>query len=176
MYSKKVMEHFLNPRNKGKLAEVDAAGRVGNPVCGDVMHIYIKVRDGKIADIGWETMGCAAAIATSSMLSEMAKGKSLEEAMKISRNDIADALEGLPPIKMHCSNLAADGLHQAIQNYLNREKIIEEMMQVVGKEDAEALFRAGINSIEELKKAPVEEIANIVSDEAAEKIRKFLKK
>ena len=175
MYSKRVMDHFLNPRNKGRIEDADAVGRVGNPVCGDVMHIYIKVKDGKIEKIGWETMGCAAAIATSSMLSELAKGKTIDEAMKISKKDIADALEGLPPIKMHCSNLAAEGLQRAIENYLNRDKIIEELMQVVGKEDAMALFLAGIAGIDDLKKASVEEIANIASDEAAERIRKFLK-
>ncbi len=176
MYSKKVMDHFLNPRNKGKLKDADAVGKVGNPVCGDVMYIYIKVKDGKIEKIGWETMGCAAAIATSSMISELAKGKTLEEAMKISKKDIAEALEGLPPIKMHCSNLAAEGLHKAIENYLNREKIIEELEKVVSREDAETLFRIGITGIEDLKKAPMEEIANAVSDEGMERIKNFLKK
>jgi nitrogen fixation NifU-like protein len=117
MYSETVMDHFMNPRNKGKLTEYDAVGKVGNPVCGDVMYIYIKVKDNIIEEIGWETMGCAAAIATSSMITELAKGKSLEEAEKISRNDVAEALDGLPPIKMHCSNLAADGLKKAIENF-----------------------------------------------------------
>lgn len=121
MYSKKVIEHFQNPKNMGELEDADAVGEVGNPVCGDVMHIYIKVKDDVITDIGWKTMGCAAAIATSSMISELAKGKTLDEAMKISRKDVADALEGLPPIKMHCSNLAADGLHKAIVNYRKKE-------------------------------------------------------
>lgn len=176
MYSKKVMEHFLNPRNKGKLEDADAVGKVGNPVCGDVMYIYIKVKDGKIEKIGWETMGCAAAIATSSMISELAKGKTLEEAMKISKKDIADALEGLPPIKMHCSNLAAEGLHKAIENYLNKEKIIKELMKVVSKKDAEALFKIGIISLDDLKKASMEEIANAVSDEGMERIKEFLRK
>ncbi len=121
MYSEKVMEHFTNPRNKGKPKSYDAVGKVGNPVCGDVMFIYIKVKDNMIADIGFETMGCAAAIATSSMVTELAKGKTLEEAMKITREDIAEALEGLPPIKMHCSNLAADGLRKAIENYRKKQ-------------------------------------------------------
>lgn len=169
------MEHFLNPRNKGKLKDADAVGRVGNPICGDIMYIYIKVKNGKIEKIGWETMGCAAAIATSSMLSELAKGKSLEEAMKITRDDIADALDGLPPIKMHCSNLAAEGLHKAIENYLHKDEKIKELMKVVDKKDAEALFKAGITSLEELKKAHMEEIANAVSKEGMEKIREFLK-
>ncbi|HEC76522.1 MAG TPA: Fe-S cluster assembly scaffold protein NifU [Thermoplasmatales archaeon] len=176
MYSKKVMEHFMNPRNKGRLENPDAVGKVGNPVCGDVMYIYIKVKDDKIEDIGWETMGCAAAIATSSMLSELAKGKTLEDAYKISKKDIAQSLEGLPPIKMHCSNLAAEGLHKAIDNYRRREELIEELMKVVDRKDAEALFRAGITNLDELKKASVEEIANVVSVEGIEKIRKYLKK
>ncbi|MCK4445108.1 MAG: iron-sulfur cluster assembly scaffold protein [Thermoplasmata archaeon] len=117
MYSKKVIEHFQNPKNMGEVEDADAVGEVGNPVCGDVMKIYIKVEDGKISDIGWKTMGCAAAIATSSMISELAKGITLEEAMKITKKDVSDALEGLPLIKQHCSNLAADGLHKAIENY-----------------------------------------------------------
>ncbi len=176
MYSKKVMEHFLNPRNKGKLENADAVGRVGNPICGDVMYIYIKVEDNKIVDIGWETMGCAAAIATSSMVSELAKGKSLEDAMKIEKKDIANALEGLPPIKMHCSNLASEGLHKAIKNYLNREKIIEKFKEVVGEEDAKALYMLGISDLKELKDVTLEEIANIISKEGLEKLRKYFKK
>lgn len=170
------MEHFLNPRNKGRLEDPDAVGKVGNPVCGDVMYIYIKVKDNRIEDIGWETMGCAAAIATSSMLSEIAKGKTLEEAYKISKKDIADSLEGLPPIKMHCSNLAAEGLHKAIDNYRRREELIKELMKVVGREDAEALFKTGITNLDELKKASIEEITNVVSKEGIERIRKYLKK
>ena len=122
-YSKKVMEHFLNPRNVGELENPDGYGKVGNPVCGDVMYIYIKVKDDKIEDIKWETMGCAAAIATSSMVTELAKGKPLEEAEKISRGDVAEALDGLPPIKMHCSNLAADGLKKAIEDYKKKRGI-----------------------------------------------------
>jgi len=122
MYTQKVIDHFMNPRNKGKLKDYDAVGKVGNPVCGDVMYIYIKVKDNRIEDIGWETMGCAAAIATSSMITELAKGKTLEEAEKITKKNIADALDGLPPIKMHCSNLAADGLKKAIEDYKNEVK------------------------------------------------------
>ncbi len=122
MYTQKVVDHFMNPRNKGKLEDYDAVGKVGNPICGDVMYIYIKVNDNKIKNIGWETMGCAAAIATSSMITELAKGKTLEEAEKITKKDIADALDGLPPIKMHCSNLAADGLKKAIENYRKKVK------------------------------------------------------
>lgn len=125
MYSEKVMDHFANPRNAGELKDADAVGEVGNPVCGDVMNIYIKVKDGIITDIGWKTMGCAAAIATSSMITELAKGKTLKEALKITRKDVADALDGLPPIKMHCSNLAADGLHEAIKKYLKEHPDVE---------------------------------------------------
>ncbi|MHA1298597.1 MAG: Fe-S cluster assembly scaffold protein NifU [Candidatus Helarchaeota archaeon] len=117
-YSKKVMEHFRNPRNVGTLEGDDVAvGRVGNPICGDLMDIYIKVKDDRIEDIKFKTFGCGSAIATSSMVTELAKGKTLDEALKITRQDVADELDGLPPIKMHCSNLAADALHEAIKNY-----------------------------------------------------------
>ncbi len=122
MYTQKVIDHFMNPRNKGKPREYDAVGKVGNPICGDVMYIYIKVNGNRIENIGWETMGCAAAISTSSMITELARGKTLEEAEKITKKDIADALDGLPPIKMHCSNLAADGLKKAIENYRKKVK------------------------------------------------------
>ena len=108
MYSKKVMEHFRNPRNIGEIKDADGVGTVGNPVCGDLMTIYIKVKDNLIKDIKFKTFGCAAAIATSSMITELAKGKTLDEAMKITRDNVADELDGLPVIKLHCSNLAAD--------------------------------------------------------------------
>ena len=111
------MEHFKNPRNMGEMEDADAVGEFGNPVCGDLMYIYIKVKDDKIDDISFQTFGCAAAIATSSMITELAKGKTLDEAMNITRNDVADALDGLPPIKLHCSNLAADALQDAINKY-----------------------------------------------------------
>lgn len=122
MYTDKVMEHFRNPRNMGEIQDADGVGTVGNPVCGDLMTIYIKVKDSRIEDIKFKTFGCGAAIATSSMITELAKGKTLEEAMKITRGDVADSLGGLPPIKMHCSNLAADGLHAAIQDYLKKKE------------------------------------------------------
>ena len=122
MYSKKVMEHFLNPRNMGKIDDPDGVGTAGNPICGDTMTIYIKVKNNRIVDIKFQTFGCAAAIATSSMVTELAKGKTIEEAEKITRDDVADALEGLPPIKMHCSNLAADALKAAIEDYKKRKK------------------------------------------------------
>ena len=116
------MEHFKNPRNMGEMEDADAVGEHGNPICGDLMYIYIKVKDERIADISFQTFGCAAAIATSSMVTELAKGKTLDEAMKISRNDVADALDGLPPIKLHCSNLAADALHDAITKYREKKR------------------------------------------------------
>ena len=117
MYSDKVMEHFQNPRNVGEIEDADGVGTVGNPTCGDLMTIYIKVKDNVIEDVKFKTFGCGAAIATSSMVTEMAVGKTIEEALAITRNDVADELEGLPPVKMHCSNLAADALHAAIDNY-----------------------------------------------------------
>jgi len=122
MYSEKVMEHFRNPHNMGEILDADGVGTVGNPVCGDLMTIYIKVRDNRIDDVKFKTFGCGAAIATSSMMTDLAKGKTLDEAMKITRGDVAENLGGLPPIKMHCSNLAADGLHAAIEDYLKKQK------------------------------------------------------
>ncbi len=117
MYSEKVMDHFANPRNVGEIPDADGIGEVGNPVCGDIMKIYIKVKDDVITDIKFKTFGCGAAIATSSMVTEMARGKTLEEALKLSNKQVAEALDGLPPQKMHCSNLAADALHAAIADY-----------------------------------------------------------
>jgi nitrogen fixation NifU-like protein len=122
MYSEKVKQHFMHPHNMGEMEGADGVGVVGNPVCGDVMKIFIKVRDGLIADISFQTFGCAAAIATSSMITDMARGRTLDEALKISRGDVADALDGLPKIKMHCSNLAADGLRAAIEDYRKRQR------------------------------------------------------
>lgn len=122
MYSERVMDHFRNPRNMGEIPDADGIGTVGNPVCGDMMTIFIKVKDNRITNIKFKTYGCGAAIATSSMTTELAKGKTLEEAMKISRADVADALDGLPPVKMHCSNLAADALHAAIEDYNKKGK------------------------------------------------------
>ena len=112
----------MNPRNVGEIPEADGIGTVGNPVCGDLMTVYIKVRDNKLEDVKFKTFGCGAAIATSSMTTELAKGKTVEEALRITRSDVADSLGGLPPVKMHCSNLAADGLHAAIKNYLGKKK------------------------------------------------------
>jgi len=127
MYSEKVMENFKNPKNTGEIPDADGVGTVGNPVCGDMMTMYIKVKDNRIADIKFKTFGCGAAIATSSMTTEMAKGKTLEEALKISRGDVATSLGGLPPVKMHCSNLAADALHAAIQDYYKKQQAANEV-------------------------------------------------
>ncbi len=121
MYSELVMEHFTNPRNVGVIEDADGVGKEGNPVCGDLMEIFIKVKDNRIDDIKFRTFGCGAAIATSSMVTEMVKGKTLDEALEVSNKAVAKALGGLPPIKMHCSNLAADALHKAIEDYRARQ-------------------------------------------------------
>ena len=130
MYSKKVMKMFRNPHNMGKIEDADGVGKVGNIICGDVMHIYIKFDDNKISDIKFETFGCAAAIATSSIITDIAKGKTIDKALNISKNDIAKELGGLPPIKMHCSKLAMEALHEAIYDYLSKNKMqIPENLQ-----------------------------------------------
>lgn len=129
VYSSKVIDHFTHPRNLGKIKDPDAVGEAGNPVCGDLMTIYLKVAKKKIGgktqeiikDIKFETLGCAAAIATSSMVTQLAKGKTLDDAMKITRGQVADELGSLPPIKMHCSNLAAEALHKAIAEYRKKK-------------------------------------------------------
>lgn len=117
MYSQKVMDHFTNPRNVGEIENADGIGTVGNPACGDIMKLSIKVEDDVIKDVKFKTFGCGAAIATSSMVTELVKGKHLKEAEEISNNTVAEALDGLPPVKQHCSNLAADALHAAIEDY-----------------------------------------------------------
>jgi len=122
MYSEKVMEHFKNPRNVGEIENPDGIGHVGNAVCGDVMELYIKVEDGIIVDAKFKTFGCGAAIATSSMVTELVMGKKVEEALKISNRAVAEALGGLPSIKMHCSVLAEEALKSAIDDYLNKSK------------------------------------------------------
>ncbi len=117
MYTEAVMDHFTNPRNVGEIREADGVGEVGNPVCGNIMKIYIKVENERIVDIKFKTFGCVAAIATTSILTEMVKGKTIAEAEKITNRAVAKALGGLPPQKMHCSNLAADALHKALDDY-----------------------------------------------------------
>lgn len=120
MYNDKVMDHFTNPRNVGEIAGANGVGEVGNAKCGDIMRIYLQVEDNIIKDVKFKTFGCGAAIATSSMVTEMVKGKTLEEALEISNKAVAEALGGLPPVKMHCSNLAADALHEAIKDYIQK--------------------------------------------------------
>ena len=122
MYSEKVMEHFTNPRNVGEVEQADGEGQVGNPICGDIMKLSIKVEDDRIVDIKFKTFGCGAAIASCSMLTEMVKGKTIEEARTITYRDVAEALGGLPSVKMHCSNLAADALQIAIDDYLSKKE------------------------------------------------------
>ena len=138
MYTDLVMDHFTNPRNVGEIEDADGVGQIGNPVCGDVMRISIAVDDkDHIADVKFKTFGCGAAVATSSMVTEMVMGKSLEEAADISNKAVAEALGGLPPNKMHCSNLAADALHLAIHDYLmksGREAEVEQILKALPKE------------------------------------------
>jgi len=122
IYSEKVMDHFSNPRNVGEIADADGIGEEGNPVCGDMMTFYIKVKDGRLDDVKFKTFGCGAAIAVSSMVSEMAKGKTLEEASKITPKLVAEQLEGLPKAKLHCSNLGAQALNRAIKNYQEKKE------------------------------------------------------
>ena len=120
MYSQKVMDHFSNPRNVGELSNADGVGEVGNAKCGDIMKIFLKVEKGVIENVKFQTFGCGAAIATSSMVTEMVKGKSLEDALRVTNEAVAEALDGLPPVKMHCSNLAADAVHAAIKDYMEK--------------------------------------------------------
>jgi nitrogen fixation NifU-like protein len=121
-YSQKVMDHFMNPRNVGVIEDADAIGEVGNPRCGDIMRMYLKIKNNVIEDIKFQTFGCGAAVATSSMVTELVKGKTLEEALKVTKMDVADALDGLPPIKMHCSNLAEEAIRSAIENYRKKNE------------------------------------------------------
>jgi nitrogen fixation NifU-like protein len=137
MYTDRVMDHFTNPRNVGEIENADGVGQIGNPVCGDVMRISIDVKDDRISDIKFKTFGCGAAVATSSMVTEMVMGKSLTEAADISNKAVAEALGGLPPNKMHCSNLAADALHLAIQDYLvkvGREAEVSQILKSLPKD------------------------------------------
>jgi len=140
-YSEKVLDHFRNPRNVGTLEGDDVAvGKVGNPTCGDIMEVFIRIDGDVITDAKFRTFGCGSAIATTSMTTEMVKGMTLDEAMELTRQDVADELDGLPPIKMHCSNLAADALHEAIKSYRKGrgEEVPDDMEQV--KEEVECLI------------------------------------
>ena len=121
MYSEKVMDHFSNPRNVGEIDNASGVGTVGNPACGDIMKLSIKIENDVITDVKFKTFGCGAAIATSSMITELVKGKNINDAEQISNNTVAEALDGLPPVKMHCSNLAADALHAAIEDYKRKK-------------------------------------------------------
>lgn len=122
MYTEKVMDHFTNPRNVGEIENPDGMGEVGNAKCGDIMRIYLDIEGDIIKDVKFKTFGCGAAVATSSMVTEMVKGKTIDEALVISNKAVAEALGGLPAVKMHCSNLAADALHAAIQNYKDKQE------------------------------------------------------
>lgn len=123
MYSEKVMDHFTNPRNVGEIADASGVGTVGNAKCGDIMRIYLKIENGIIEDVKFKTFGCGAAIATSSMATEMVKGKSIEEAMKLTNKAVAEALDGLPPVKMHCSLLAEQALKEALEDYFKKNNL-----------------------------------------------------
>jgi nitrogen fixation NifU-like protein len=133
-YSTKVMEHFANPHNVGEIPDADGVGYVGNPVCGDIMQLYIKVQDGVITDAKFKTFGCGAAIATSSMVTDMVKGKTIDEALKISNRTVAEALDGLPPVKMHCSVLAEEALASAIDDYFKKKGLPSPVKLKVGHE------------------------------------------
>jgi nitrogen fixation NifU-like protein len=139
IYSDTVMDHFMHPRNVGEIADADGVGEVGNPVCGDMMTFYIKVKDGRLADVKFKTFGCGAAIAVSSMVSEMALGKTLEEVLKITPQSVADELKGLPKNKFHCSNLGAQALHKAIGEYAHKNNVklegLEELLKEEGQEE-----------------------------------------
>lgn len=142
-YSGKVIDHFRNPRNVGRIEDADGVGKVGNPVCGDIMAIYIKVEDDVIIDIKFETFGCGAAIATSSMATELVKGKTIEEALRLTNRTVAEALDGLPPIKMHCSMLAEEGIKGAIADYRERQRSGAKR----GKEDKVRAPEAGTGQL-----------------------------
>lgn len=126
MYSEKVMDHFMNPRNVGEIDNADGVGQVGNPKCGDIMKMYLKIENDIIVDAKFKTFGCGAAVATSSMATELVRGKSVDEALKITNKAVAEALDGLPPAKMHCSNLAEEAITAAIEDYKRRNGLIDD--------------------------------------------------
>jgi nitrogen fixation NifU-like protein len=137
MYSEKVMDHFMNPRNVGEIKDADGIGEEGNPVCGDMMTFYIKVKDNRLEDVKFQTFGCGAAVAVSSIVSEMAKGKTLEEALTITPSLVAQELEGLPKNKYHCSNLGAQALRKAIRDYAQKKGITIKGLEMKGEQDEE---------------------------------------
>jgi len=155
-YNEKVMEYFMNPRNVGEVANPDGTGTVGNPVCGDLMTFTIKVEAGRLKEVKFKTFGCGAAIAVSSMVTEMAIGKTIEEAMKITNKDVAEKLGGLPKNKLHCSNLGADALHRAIENYISKNKISlpETAVKTGTAETAETTCKCPYCESDLMKSAP----------------------
>ena len=140
-YSEKVMDHFANPRNVGEIPDADGVGEVGNPTCGDIMKMYLKIKDGVITDVKFKTFGCGAAIATSSMATEMVKGKTIEEALKLTNKAVMEALDGLPPVKVHCSLLAEEAIHAALWDYAQKNGIkiegLEQPKENIGEEEEE---------------------------------------
>ena len=152
MYSDIVMEHFSNPRNVGAIPDADGVGLVGNPLCGDTIKIFIKVKYNRVDDIKFQTFGCGAAIATSSMITDMVKGKTVEEARRVTNVAVAEALGGLPPVKMHCSNLAADSMHRALDDYEGKVER-EDRNPLMGKGNGVRGGRGEIPS-EEMKHPP----------------------
>ncbi len=126
MYSEKVMDHFMNPRNVGEIENADGVGEVGNAKCGDIMKMYLKIEDNVIVDAKFKTFGCGAAVATSSMATELVVGKTVQEALKITNKAVAEALDGLPPVKMHCSNLAEEAIRAAIEDYMAKNGMLDE--------------------------------------------------
>lgn len=126
MYSEKVMDHFTNPRNVGEINDANGVGQVGNPKCGDIMKMYLKIEDNVIVDAKFKTFGCGAAVATSSMATELVRGKTVDEALKITNQAVAEALDGLPPVKMHCSNLAEEAIRAAIEDYQRKNGLLDE--------------------------------------------------
>ena len=123
-YSEKVMDHFMNPRNMGEIPDASGSGTVGNPKCGDIMKVYLQIEDGKIVDAKFKTFGCGAAVATSSMATELVKGKSIQEALEVTNKAVMEALDGLPPVKVHCSCLAEEALHAALWDYAQKNNIV----------------------------------------------------
>ena len=131
MYSEKVMDHFTNPRNVGEIENADGVGQVGNPKCGDIMKMYLKIENNIIVDAKFKTFGCGAAVATSSMATELVVGKTIEEALNITNKAVAEALDGLPPVKMHCSNLAEEAIKSAIEDYKRKNGLLDEKTNVI---------------------------------------------
>jgi nitrogen fixation NifU-like protein len=163
-YSEKVIDHFTNPRNVGVIEDADGVGRLGNPVCGDMMEMSIKVEQDVITDIKFRTFGCGAAIATSSMATEMIKGKTIDEALQVTNRAIAEALEGLPPVKMHCSVLAADALKMALADYYRRQGDLQKAEELAGEEAASSGMACEITDTRKLHWAEPDVIAEVLAE------------